>query len=342
MDMIETLQVLSELPGVSGYENAVRNEICKRLDGHCEYHVDPLGNVIAHKKGKSTPKNRIMFSAHMDEIGFIITYIEENGFLRFSTVGGIDNRVIPGKGVEVGDGRIRGVIGAKATHQQTNDERMQPVAPDKLYIDIGAKSKEEALKHVHLGDRVAYIAPFERFGQDKILGKAFDDRAGCVMLLDMACSDLPYDCYFAFTVQEENGCIGGTTAAYGIDPDIGFAIETTTASDIGGTAPEKQVCRQGSGAAVSFMDKGTAYNMELYHLVLATAQKHGLPCQSKEGVYGGTEGRVIQTARAGARALTISLPCRYLHTASNMLQISDIVNTRKLLEHVLEETANLA
>ncbi|MFV0400415.1 MAG: M42 family metallopeptidase [Oscillospiraceae bacterium] len=340
-DMIDTLEQLSLLSGVSGCEDEVRDAICTLLEGHCDYRVDALGNVIARKKGRTTPKNRILLSAHMDEVGFIITYIDDNGFLRFSTVGGIDNRVIAGKAVVIGKNHVPGVIGAKATHQVPASEREEPISPDKLYIDIGATSKEEALSLVRLGDRAAYVAPFQRFGQDKIMGKAFDDRAGCVMMLDMIYSDLAYDCTFSFTVQEENGCIGGTTAAYGVDPDIGIAVETTTASDIGGTSPDKVVCKQGDGAAVSFMDKGTAYDGDLFRRVFEVAEKNNLPCQAKAGVYGGTEGRVIQTAKAGARALTISLPCRYLHTPSNMLQISDIHNTRKLLELAVEEFANL-
>lgn len=340
MSMLTTLKTLSELPGVSGYEHQVRDAIIKEIEGHCQYEVDALGNIIAFKKGTKKTKNTILFSAHMDEVGFIVTHIEDSGLLRFQPVGGIDTRVAFGRAVEVGQNRLPGVIGGKAVHLTKPEEREKPVEFEDMTIDIGALSKEEAEKHVSLGDRAMFYAPYEAFGKDKIVGKAFDDRAGCVMLIDMIQSELEYDCTFSFTVMEENGCIGGMAAAYRVNPDYAIAIETTTAADISGVEPANQVCRQGEGAAVLYGDRGTIYHAELFQLALDTAKKHDIPCQVKEGLYGGNEGRVLQTAREGARTLTISLPCRYLHSATCMLDTRDIESMRRLLEVFTAEMAN--
>lgn len=330
MNLLDTIRGLSDLCGVSGDEHAVRDAIIARIDGRHDYTVDPLGNLLVRKKGAATPKNVILFSAHMDEVGFIVTHIEDSGLLRFATVGGIDSRVIPGRAVEVGPNRIYGVIGAKALHHAEAKEREEPIKPDKLFIDIGAENREQAAALVSIGDRAVFYAAYQQLG-DKILGRAFDDRAGCGLLLHMLEADLPYDCHFSFTVQEETGCTGGITAGYTVRPDIAVIVETTTASDIAGVEPGKVVCKLGNGPVLSFMDRGAIYDMGLYRSAMELAKSEGIPVQAKEGVYGGNEARSIQSAGSGARTLAVSLPCRYLHSPSNMLQRSDIDNTFRLL-----------
>jgi endoglucanase len=339
MQMLDILEKLSAIPGVSGWEDSVREAITAMIDGHCEYEVDALGNLIAYKTGKSRAKQTILLSAHMDEVGLIITMIEDSGLLRFATVGGIDSRVIAGKAVKVGASGVAGVIGRVPVHLQKEDEREKPASPDKLYIDIGAKDKSEAEEYVRVGDRVVFCSQFRRLGGEKIIGRAFDDRAGCAILIDMICSDLAYDCVFSFTVQEEIGCIGAFTAAYRTAPDIAIAVETTTAADIAGVPADKQVCALGKGPVISFMDRGAIYDHGLYHQALDTAKEQGIPCQIKQVVAGANESRSLQITRTGSRVLAVSLPCRYLHTPSNMLAVEDIAHMRRLLEALVEAFA---
>jgi endoglucanase len=171
------------------------------------------------------------------------------------------------------------------------------------------------------------------------MGKALDDRAGCAMLIKLIQSELEYDCTFVFTVQEEIGCVGAKAAAYTVKPDISIVVETTTAGDLAGVAPNKKVCALKNGPVVPFMDRGTVYDRELYDRAHAVANRLGIPCQTKEGVYGGTEGRSIQTAGAGAKVLAVSLPCRYLHSASCLLAQQDMQQELQLLQALIEEFA---
>ena len=326
----ECMKTLSGLPGVSGCEDAVRNEILRRIDGYCDYRVDALGNILAFKTGKFRAPFRRMLSAHMDEVGFIITYIEDSGLLRFATVGGIDARSLAGKKVMVG--ALPGVIGTKAMHQKSENERGKAAAIQDMYIDIGAQDKEQAESVVKPGDRAVFCSQYLEFGDGKIQGKALDDRAGCALLIHLIQSDLSVDTHFSFTVQEETGGAGAKTAATQIKPEIGIILEATTACDIPDTPENKQVCRLGQGPVLSFMDKGTVYDMELYRNTLSMARLKGIRCQSKLGVYGGNESRCIQTAGDGAKVLAVSLPCRYLHTQSCVLCRSDVEETIKLLD----------
>ena len=341
MTVVDILKQLSDIPGPSGREESVRGAVVSLIDGYCECRTDPLGNLLVSKKGKERANHNIQLSAHMDEVGFIITQIEENGLLRFETVGGIDSRVILGKAVEIGENRIYGVIGSKAVHHQKEEERATPLSVDRLYIDIGAKNRTEALNHTAPGEFAVYHTAWVAIGEHKIMGRAFDDRVGCALLVDLIRSELPYDCSFSFTVQEETGCIGAMTAAYHLGPDICIAVEATTASDIPGTPPEKRICEQGKGPVISFMDKGTVYDQGLYRLTLETAAENGIPCQSKLGVYGANESRSMQTAKTGARTIAVSLPCRYIHSPSNVLDLRDIAPTRELLGAMIERLAVL-
>jgi endoglucanase len=336
MELMKNIELLSALPGVSGGEDAVRVEILGQLAGVAtECRVDALGNIIAFKKGKKAPGQRLLFSAHMDEVGFIVTHIEDSGLLRFTTVGGIDSRVVVGKAVEVGDKRVYGVIGQKATHQANDKERDTPPKTEELYIDIGADNRGDAEAMAAPGDRVIFHSEFTRLGGGKLMGRAFDDRAGCALLLSVLHSELEYDCYFAFTVQEETGCTGATAAGFSVEPGISVVVETTTASDIAGVSPDKVVCKLGAGPVVSYMDKGTIYDRGLYKLARETAAAHDIPNQTKEGVYGGNEARSIQVSRSGVRMLAVSIPCRYLHSPSVVMQESDVLHTEVLLERLV-------
>ena len=335
--MINLIEALSILPGPSGAEDMVREYVIQQITGHCQFHIDALGNLIAFKKGRETPKNRLMIAAHMDEVGFIITYVEESGLLRFACIGGIDPRVIVGKRLKVGKQGLCGVIGTKPVHLVKGDERDKMPDPDSLYIDIGAADRAQALAHVTLGDTAVFDSAFVRFGDDMIKGKALDDRAGCAVMIEMMRSELEYDTYFAFNVQEEVGCRGAAASVYSINPDCAIVLEATTAADIAGVAEEKQVCRLGEGPVVSFMDRSTVYDRTLYHMAFEKAKEQGIPCQPKRLVAGGNEAGVIHKSRAGVRTLALSMPCRYLHSPACVLKVSDIDATLRLATAAAKE-----
>ena len=333
--LYDLIEKLCALPGVSGCEDAVREAILQQIRQDCTCKVDALGNLLAFKKGARRPGKTILLSAHMDEVGLIVTSVEENGLLRFATFGGIDKRTIVGRAVQIG--KTPGVIGCKPVHMRTSEEKDKAVPLDGLYIDIGAKDREEALSLVSLGDRAVFISHYCEMGDGYLRGRALDDRIGCALLVELAKSPLPYDTWFAFTVQEETGCTGAITAAAQVCPEIGIAVETTTACDIPGVEEGRTVCKLQHGPVVSHMDRGTLYDMKLYARALEIAQARGIPCQTKEGVYGGNESRSVQVAGSGAQVLAVSVPCRYLHTPSCVAHRSDIGHTLALLQALVEE-----
>ena len=256
--MLDYLKELCLLDGTSGREEKVREYIISKIKDKCEYKIDPMGNILADVKGKNPAKNKVMLSAHMDEVGFIVTYICDNGFLKFNSVGGVDSKVVNGRFVTVGENRISGVIASKALHLCEGDEEHKVSELSKLYIDIGASSKEEAEKLVEIGDAVYFKSDFVEFGSSKIKAKAIDDRFGCAIMLKMIEETPEFDTTFAFLVQEEVGLRGAGPAAFTVDPDYAIVLEATTASDISFVSDEDSVCRQGKGAVV-FISSNTAY-----------------------------------------------------------------------------------
>ena len=333
--LYENIERLSALPGVSGREEAVRAALLELLDGRCDCKVDALGNLLAFKRGAKKPANRLMFSAHMDEVGLIVTYIDDTVLLRFVAVGGMDRRTAVGKTVRIG--KTRGVIGTKATHLKSAEERGKAAAFDALCIDIGAKTRGEAAGLASPGDCAVFDSRYALFGDGFLRGRALDDRVGCALLVELLLSEqLPYDLHAVFTVQEETGTTGAKTAAAQICPDIAIAVETTTACDIPGTPPEKTVCSLKKGPVISFMDRGTIYDAALYARAMQAAAASGIACQPKQGVFGGNEARSVQTAGNGARVLAVSVPCRYLHTPSCVANRFDIDETLRLLRLLID------
>lgn len=339
--MLKRFEELCALTGTSGDEDRVAAYIMAQIGNKAEITRDKLGSVIAFKRGKHRPKNKVMLCAHMDEVGFIITAVAPDGMLRFSAVGGIDARVVIGRQVAVGDAGYIGVIGTKAVHMQSDDEKGSAPGIDKLFIDIGATSVEDALSHIALGDRAVFVSDFVAFGDGMIKAKALDDRAGCAIMMDMLDGELEYDTYFAFTVQEEVGLRGARAATYTIAPDMAIVLETTTACDIAGVEGGQQVCRLGEGTVVSYMDRSTIYDKELVALAFDTAKTLSLPCQTKTMVAGGNDAGAVHVSVGGVRTAALSMPCRYLHSASCVLKISDIEHTRKLAQALLNRMAML-
>ncbi len=337
--MFNELKKICELDGASGDEGRVREYIMSCISAD-EMMVDNLGNLLVFKKGKKEPKNKIMIAAHMDEVGFMVTDIMSEGFLRFGAVGGIDPRVVLGRAVRFENGTL-GVIGTKATHQQTADERKKAPDFDAMYIDIGATTKEDAEKLVERGSYAYFDSDFFAFGDDFIKGKAIDDRAGCQIMIDMINSDLEYDTWFAFTVQEEVGTRGAKAAAFTIAPDIALVLETTTACDIAGVGGDKRVCELGKGCVVSYMDRATVYDRELYRLAFDIAKANDIAVQTKTLVAGGNDSGAIHVSAGGVRTCTLSVPCRYLHSPSCVIKESDYVAVKSLAGLMLNAVADL-
>lgn len=333
------LRELCLINGASGDESRVREYISSRISAD-EMFVDNLGNLIVFKKGKKRPKNKIMFSAHMDEVGFMITHIGEDGFLCFSEVGGINPSVVLGRGIRLESG-ASGVIGTKAIHQQSAEERKSFPAISELYIDIGAKSREEAEKFAPLGSYAYFDDDFFAFGNGFVKGKAIDDRAGCLIMMNMINGEPEYDAWYAFTVQEEIGTRGAGTAAFTVSPDIAFVLETTTACDIAGVSGAKKICELGKGAVVSYMDNGAIYDRGLYSLAVKKASENNIPAQTKTLIAGGNDSRSIQVSRGGVRTCAISVPCRYLHSPSCVIKESDFYAVEHLAVKMLSATAEL-
>lgn len=333
--MHSMLKKLCLLNGTSGDEDCVRDFIIREIQDYCEWHVDALGSVIAYKKGRKTPLKKVMLSAHMDEVGFIITHITEDGYLKFAPVGGIDPRAVIDRVIKIRE--IKGVIGAKAVHLLSDDEKK--TAPDfsKLYIDIGAESREDAEKYVLPGDFAYFDSDYAEFGNGFIKAKALDDRIGCMLMMELIQSDLKYDTYFCFNVQEEVGLRGAVCTSFQVQSDISVVLEATTAADLCGVSGGERCCVLGNGPVVSFMDGRTVYDKQLYQLAFETAEKNGIAVQTKTAVAGGNDAGAIQTSGKGSRVMAVSLPCRYIHSGASVVKKRDIEETRKLLNAFLAE-----
>jgi endoglucanase len=337
--VLELLKNLCVLRGVSGSEEPVRNYILSQIQGHCEYTVDSIGNILAFKRGKKAAKHTVMLSAHMDEVGLIVTSITEKGGLRFAPVGGIDPRVIFGRRVLVGASAIKGVIAAKPLHLLSSDEKGTAPSSEALTIAIGAFSRSEALRHVSLGDTATFDTQSEELGSGLLKAKALDDRAGCAILIDIIKGEIACDLHFAFVVQEEIGLRGAKCAAYSINPEFALVAEATTAADIPEVPESKRVCKLGGGAVISFMDSRTIYDKEMYKVAFELGKKLNIPLQAKEAVAGGNDAGAIHTSRSGVRTLAVSLPCRYLHSPASLISLSDLTAARGILAALGEDFA---
>lgn len=337
--MLDILKELCLLPGISGREDKVREYIISKIDGYCDYKTDPLGNIIAFKKGKNRAAHKIMLDAHMDEVGLIITGADSDGFLKFSKVGGIETDVIIGRSVLIGENRIPGVLGIKPIHLIKKDEEQTLPKSDDLYIDIGASGKDDALSKVSPGDEAYFESDFIEFGDGFIKCKAIDDRAGCAVMIDLIRSDLEYDCYFSFSSQEEIGTRGAKVSSFTIDPEFAIVLETTTAADISSVKGSDRVCICGDGGAVSFMDRATVYDISLYRRTLEVAAEKSIKAQPKTRVAGGNDAGAIHKSRAGVKTITISVPTRYLHSPSCVCKYDDIIQVRDLARAMISEFA---
>ncbi len=322
--LIDTLKALCALPGVSGYEDAVRAYIRMEVEPHADHvRVDTMGNLIVFKKGAVPGRKKLMLAAHMDEVGLMVQTITDEGYLKFGTVGGIDRRVLIGKQVRIGEKQVPGVIGLKAYHLTDAEEEKKVPKLREFYIDIGAKTAEEAEQLVSLGDVAVFDTDVLEFGKGLLKAKAIDDRIGCAIMVELLKEPLPMDCTFAFTVQEEVGARGAFGAAFSITPAVALVLEGTTAADLPSMAAHQRVCAPGKGPVLPFMDGGAVYDRPLFELLRALAETGGIPWQTKQYISGGTDASVIQKSKGGVRVAAISAAVRYLHTPSSVASLQD-------------------
>lgn len=330
------LKELCLLNAVSGNEQPVRDYIRSQLITKVDsLKTDKMGNLLAEKKGTETGFPKVVISAHMDEIGLFITEITAEGYLKFLPVGSIDPVILLAKPVKIND--IYGVIGSKAIHLQKPDERKQVLQIDQLYIDIGASSKEEAEQVVNLGDYAVFTSDFQCFGSDYYKAKALDNRAGCAVIMQILAGKYSCDLTALFTVQEETGLRGSQVASNYLAADLAIVVETTKASDIMEAEREDWTVELGQGPACSIMDSSTIYKPELIKKTVHTAQKKGIPIQLRQGTAAANDAGKIHLAGSGIPVLTISIPCRYIHTMNSIISKKDYDNCLKLLDAILSE-----
>ena len=333
------LKTLTEINAPSGHEQPIRRALLEEIRGMgLNPTIDRMGNVVVVKEGVGpAPRKRVMVAAHMDEVGLIVTGHTEDGFLKVTQAGGIDTRVLISKRVLVGDDNIPGVIGAVAIHLQSAADRARVMGYRDITVDIGASGKAEAERKAPKGTYISFDTPYVEYGEGYACGKAFDDRVGCWTLLRLLQEDLPCDLVAAFVSEEEVGCRGASGAAFAQEPDIGIVLEGTTCNDLGDIPEVAQVCRTGAGVAVSFMDNSSIGNRELFRKALEVGEKNGIACQVKGSVSGGNDAGVIQRAREGIPTLVLSVPCRYIHSPSTVIKLSDAECQFELTRALLKE-----
>ena len=340
-EILALLEALCAKPGVSGWEDDVRAYLQEQLSPYVdEMRVDPMGNLIVFKRGEKRCEQSVLLAAHMDEVGMIVRHITEDGYLKFDFVGGVDRRVVLGRKVLVGPKGIPGIIGLKATHLTEKDARTAIPKTEALYLDIGAKTRAEAEGMVSLGHRVAFPPDWALYGDGFLRAKAIDDRIGCAVLCKLFQEPLPIDCTAAFTVQEEVGTRGAFSAAFSAKPDVALVVEGTTAADLPGVSPDKQVCAPGRGVVIPFMDGGAIYDRDLFALLTKVAEEKKIPWQTKEYISGGTDARTIQRSRAGVQTAGIAAAVRYLHGPSSVAATADFDGLYQLAYGFLEALGN--
>ena len=336
------LKILTEANGVSGNETEVREIIYNEIKGFCtEITVDSMGNLCAYKKAENGGENpkKILLSAHMDEVGLIVTDITNDGCLKFDTVGGIEAGTLVSQRVSIGN--IEGVISLKAVHLTTKEEREKPLTIKKLYIDIGAKTKEDAEKFVKKGDYAAFKSEYIEFG-NQIKAKALDDRLGCALMIELLKNNWNVDLYCNFTVGEEVGLRGATVATRGIKPDVAIVLEGTTCNDLPGVGENLRVTKLGEGPAISILDSASKADDGLVAMLEKTARENGILYQFKASTAGGNDAGVICVTDGGIKTASVSVPSRYIHSPVSVINKTDYQNYKALIKAFLKEVGDEA
>ncbi|MBQ3390964.1 MAG: M42 family peptidase [Clostridia bacterium] len=335
--MLELIRTLCEPAGVSGNEREIAEKIKELATPLADsVEIDALGNVLAFKKGKSSAKT-LMVDAHMDEVGILVNYITEDGFLKFTGIG-VDARVLNGRRFLLGDKRVLAVAGTKPIHLQSMEERAIAPAMDKLYLDIGAADAAEAKKHVRVGDTGIFDSEFLCFGDGLIKGRALDNRIGCAAVLKSMELQPLYDTWFVFSVLEESGGFGARVASMRIQPDLAIVVDTTTSADHVEKPEASKASYLGKGPVIFLMESTTYYRPESVAKLRRIADEAGIPWQHKSVTMGGLNSGSIQRTGRGCETVAIATPCRYLHSAVCTAKLEDSENTAKLLSAMLQSS----
>ncbi|MFC2076985.1 M42 family metallopeptidase [candidate division KSB1 bacterium] len=334
------LKRLCETPGPAGYEERVRELIMSEMAPLVDdIKIDALGNVIGYKRGKGKP--RVLVCAHMDEIGFIVSHIDKDGFIKFLPLGGFDNRTLPAQRVMIlGKKDVPGVIGSKAVHIMTAEERNKVPEIKDLFIDTGL-SGEEVKRLVAVGDRVVMDRQFADLGPS-LTGKCFDDRVGVFVMLEAMkkVGKTEADIIPIATVQEEVGLRGAVVSAYSTEPDLGVVIDITIANDTPGAEEYERITRLGRGAAIKVMDSSSISSVRLVNYFKQLAEQENIPYQVEILPRGGTDAGAVQRSRGGVEVITLSIPTRYAHTTVETCNKADVEATIDLLTAFLKDVAN--
>jgi len=337
---MELLKELSEAAGVPGREENIRAIIQRELKGHVDsLTVDTMGNVIAFRQGSAKQRQRVMFAAHMDEIGFYVSFVDDRGFIRLQEVGGFDTRNLFARRVKVhtSSGVLHGVLNptGKALHVASPEDRRAYKEVSDFFVDLGLPGKK-VQKLVQVGDMVTLDAPFAEFGE-YASGKALDNRVQVYVGIRalQALKKQKHDVYGVFTVQEEVGLRGAYTSTYGIEPDVGIALDTTVACDVLGTPAEQRVTSLGKGVGIKVLDGSVICDRDLVDRFVALAKKGKIPYQLEILPKGGTDAGAIQRSRGGVKTITLSIPTRYIHTVTETVHKADVTACEKLLGRFL-------
>lgn len=324
------LKELCSLCGASGYETPVIKYICGFLkENEIPYEVDKLGNIMAFSG--ENPQNFGIF-AHMDEVGFGVRGITSDGMIKFAPIGGILEKILPSSCVQIGENKVNGVIGNKPKHLKQNKEAA--LTYDDLFIDIGAKNKEDALKYVNIGDPIYWISEYREFGDGLIKSKALDDRAGVYAIL-MLLKEKKYSFTAVFNTREEIGLFGAKTITPRLNIKNALVLETTTCADMIEDGIKTTVL--GNGPALSVMDGASVSNAELNKMIWETAQKNKIPIQKKLTVKGGNDAGSISYRSGGIKTAVLSLPGRYIHSPVTVISKNDLNSMINICKKILED-----
>lgn len=327
--MKSLIQKLCAAFGPSGSEEPIREVVVAELqDLVDDYHVDSLGNLIAVRHSGNGAGKRVMLAAHMDEIGVMVTHVDDDGFLRFAPIGGVLTTALVGARVVFANG-TEGTFGVEGRPIPASKPKR-----DEIFLDVGATSKDDV--PVAVGDAAAFRHQFADQGS-RLIAQNFDDRIGCAILIETLrnLTDTPHEVYAVFTVQEEVGVRGATTSAFGIDPEVAIAIDVTATGDTPEAHP--MAVSLGAGPAIKVKDGGMLAHPGVKRLLVETAKQHEIPYQLEVLDFGSTDARAIQVTRSGVPAGAVSIPARYVHTPSQMLDYGDVENAVRLLNAVLAQ-----
>ena len=333
------LKTLTELRAPSGNEQPLRRALLEEIKGMgLEPKLDRLGNVVVVKPGtQGKGAKRVMLSAHMDEVGLMVRRITDEGYLKFDAVGALDRRVLLGKPVRVGPKGIPGVVGLKAYHLVSREKSVPKL--DEFYIDIGAKDKAGAEALVNLGDAAAFASTAGEFGSGLFQGKALGSRVGCAVLLTLLKEELPLDCTFVFTAQEEVGNRGAFGAGFSVTPEIALVLDGADTADAPGVPAHKRGCTLGKGVVLPVMDKGSIADRGLFEELRALAEQENILWQTRGSIPGKTDAAALQRTKAGVRTAMLSVPVRYHHTPSGLVSLEDVDGMLALTRVFLSDLA---